>query len=311
MKVRIGGHKGMGSTDIPPAPSMPGNAAKPAENTLPSFREAFARGADFVELDAVPDAGGVMRVIHSDNLAWHVFGPSPYNSVGETNSADLDAVQTGANQKGHIPTLSETLDAIRLTDAFNRASFTVNIEIKNNNERQKGVFKPGPDSYYDLLAETVGRNGFPLDKIVFSSFAARDLVEMKKRLPDAKLGFLFFDPVAGDGYGDEDDIYPGEGVDNACYLKFTPENIDRVYGLVKFDYVHPQIDSLTPATLEKVREYGLGVNAWIWNETPGSNTKPITDALELASGYLPELSLITDDVAAMRALTGSGPALAA
>jgi len=302
MDVSVGGHRGMGTTDDAHAQSRPGNALKPAESTIESIRGAFFAGAKFVEIDCIQTADDVMRVIHSDNLAWHVFGPNPYNTVGETNSADLDSLLVGAGRKGHMPTLDQVLDEIKLTDAFNTSSFAINIELKNIREIEKGKFKLGPDSYYDCLADTIRNNGFPIDKIVFASFAARDLVEIKKRLPEAKTGFLFFDPIAGDGYGDEDDIYPGEGVENARYLKFTPENIDKVYGLVKFDYVHPQIDSLTPATLAKVNEYGLGVNTWIWNEIPGQNTKPIEDAIQLASGYLPELGIITDDVAAMRQL---------
>ncbi len=293
MNILIGGHRGAGRTDTEDDPQP----EKPAESTIESFRRAFNNGVDFVEVDAQETLDHKVLLTHADNLAHHVFTPTPYTSVGEANAADLTTVEIGRDQKGFIPSLEETLDFLRTTAAFNRASFCLNIELKNIREIQKDVFKPGPDSYYDSLLKAIKDNGFPLDKIVFSSFAVHDLVELKKCEPKARTGFLFWECEGGP----ELEIYPTETVENARYIYCTPQNIDMVYKLAKPDFIHPETGAITRDVMAKAAQYKMGINAWVWKEKPpADNDKDIARALALATLYDVDINFITDYIPATR-----------
>jgi glycerophosphoryl diester phosphodiesterase len=291
----VGGHRGMGCTDSGPVND------KPAENTIESFRQAFNDGADFIELDAQETVDPKIVVTHADNLAHHVFGPNPFNSVGETSLADLKTLRVGKNRTGEIPTLSETLDFLRTTEAFNRSAFCLNIELKNIREIEKNQFRLGPGSYYDTLLREITGNGFPLDKILFSSFAARDLIELKNRAPDAKTGFLFWETDSGVA----EEIYPGQAVDNALYMPFTPENIEIVRELAAPDYLHPEAKALTPTTVALAAQYGMGLNMWFWLEKPPMTAAPVlANALALAARYGMTVGFCTDHVPEMKRVLG-------
>lgn len=291
----VGGHRGAGCTDSGPA------NAKPAENTIESFRQAFNDGADFIELDAQETADHKIVVTHADHLSHHVFGANPFNSVGETSLADLKTLRVGRNRTGEIPTLVETLDFLRTTEVFNRRAFCLNIELKNIREIEKGKFRPRPDSYYDTILSEIACNGFPLDKIVFSSFAARDLAELKKRAPDAKTGFLFWETDSGSG----EEIYPGQSVANALCLPFSPENIEVVRTQAAPDYLHPEVKAVTPATVALAAQYGMGLNTWFWLEKPPATDDPVlTNALALAAWHNMTISFCTDYVPEMKQVLG-------
>ena len=290
--VLIGGHRGSGTTDSGPArPDLP------AESTLESIVQAFNDGAGFVEIDAQQTADDQMVVTHADNLAHHVFGDARFNSIGETNLADLRTVRFGRDRKGPLATLAETFNAIAATDAFSRPGFRVILEIKNIREIEKDKFRPGPDSYYDALLRSVDESGFPLDKIVFASFAARDLISLKERCPEAKTGFLFWETDSGE----DEDIYPGQGVAHAAYQCFNEANLDAVRKLVDIDYVHPEPKALTPNLVAKAAEAGLGINTWIWKEQPpDEDPETVRRILDLAERHHADITILTNYVPEMR-----------
>lgn len=63
MTFLLGGHRGFGCTDHPHFQTIRDIATLPAENTLESVEKAFANGAQFVEIDAVPTADGEIVVL--------------------------------------------------------------------------------------------------------------------------------------------------------------------------------------------------------------------------------------------------------
>lgn len=297
MVVFIGGHRGSGLTDE----VKPPRTDVPAESTIESFRQAFNDGADFIEVDAQETADHQIVLTHADNLSHHVYIPTNLNTVGQTNANDLKSVLVGASRKGHMPTLTETLDFLRTTDAFNRSSFCLNIELKNIREIEKDKFKLGPESYYDSLARTIEDNKFPIEKIVFSSFAARDLVKLKDCMPQAKTGFLFWECEGGS----ELDIYPDENVADARYIYFTPENIDYISKLAKPDFLHPELIALNDETAACAARHGAGIISWVWKEKPPSeDEKMFAEGVKISARHNLPLAIITDYVPQLKNTIG-------
>lgn len=98
-----------------------GNRAHAPENTLESFAQAVAAGADAIELDVRMSADGVPVVIHDPNVQRTTDGTG---DVAGMTFSDLSALDAGARfttddgtsypyrGKGHrIPTFDEVLEA--------------------------------------------------------------------------------------------------------------------------------------------------------------------------------------------------------
>ena len=85
-----------------------GSPREHRENTLPSFRRAFAHGADGIELDVHGTRDGAVVVHHDFSTNARTGDAGPVLSLADSTLAALRAVELG-NDK--IPTLDEVLSA--------------------------------------------------------------------------------------------------------------------------------------------------------------------------------------------------------
>ncbi len=90
------------------------------ENTLSSFRQAFADGADAIELDVHGTRDGVVVVHHDAATNSRAGDTGPVLTLAESAVAELRAIRVG---DAPMPTLDETL-------AILPASATVYVEVK-------------------------------------------------------------------------------------------------------------------------------------------------------------------------------------
>ncbi|MCJ7726738.1 MAG: glycerophosphodiester phosphodiesterase [Acidimicrobiia bacterium] len=135
------------------------------ENTLPAFREAFARGADAAELDVRRTSDGVL-VVHHDAV---VPGGGP---IIEMTRDDIEQFAPW------IPDLEQALAAC--------AGMWVNVEIKNSpadpdwDESQQAAH----------LTAAVLREIGPADRFLVSSFNPDTIETMSEIFPEVGTGWL-------------------------------------------------------------------------------------------------------------------------
>jgi glycerophosphoryl diester phosphodiesterase len=169
------GHRGTGSNSD--ENSYP-------ENTMSSFLQAEAEGAEMVELDVVHSADGVLVVIHDDTVDRTTDGTG---CVGDLTMAELELLDAGygTSLEGTgelLPTLAEVLDVVAVD---------INIEIKIDDTASC------PDSDKPALAADVIaaiRADSKARRIVVSSFDAEVLSEIRQEAADIHLGLLTMDP---------------------------------------------------------------------------------------------------------------------
>lgn len=195
------GHRGTGINS--PENSFP-------ENTIPSFLQAEAEGAQMIELDVHHSADGVLVVIHDHNLETTTDGTG---CVGEKTVEQLKSLDAaiGTSQEGTgitIPTLAEALAAI---------SVDVNVEIKV----PVGTNCPEPD-VKQLAADVVAaiKSDAKNRRIIVSSFSIDVLKEVKNTAPDIYVGYLSFLAATAN-------IATQEGFD-AFHVKSTALNDDNI-----------------------------------------------------------------------------------
>jgi len=306
-RTRLGGHRGSGCTDSSFAraasPRSQARRTKPPENTLESMVQAFEHGADFVEIDVLRTLDDVLVVSHSNNLREHVQSlPPAARFLGELRLEEVRQLRTGLRgRSGTIPTLAEVLDLVaewRTRRAL--SDFVLNIEIKDVKGTHAPKHVPGRPSVVELLARQVPAHPtLPLEAIVFSSFAASDLVELARLVPAARLGMLFdLDSEAGQL------VYGADPQLTDRYLPFTPAEIQKVRRQLeevggRWEFVHPELDTLTPAALKAASQ--LGVNCWVMRErVPCRRRRSVRKAVRLVREHHLRLGLITDFVPQMR-----------
>lgn len=220
------GHRGAGT-------SNPGNPFP--ENSISSFREAMAQGADGVELDVELTADGELVVMHDDTLdrTTTCTGCVSAKTLAEIRQCRL------LDGDGNVldeapPTLEESFAALP-PDAI------VNVELK--------VFGS------DCLTETTG----PEQLAQTAVRQVRDLGAGDRTI------FSSFDPEAAAAVRNVSDLY------SALLLGFTasaegswPLGIARAKDL-HLDAIHPAF-VMPREGIETARERGLQVNVWTVNE---------------------------------------------
>ncbi|MBV6401164.1 MAG: Glycerophosphodiester phosphodiesterase [Anaerolineales bacterium] len=192
-----------------------GASAYAPENTLAAFELAVAQGADAIELDVKLSSDGHAVVIHDDTVDRTTDG---VGRVKELTLAELRSLDAGASfsekYRGEkIPLLEEVFEAV------GRRSF-INVELTNYDNKK------------DHLVETVCMlvKKFNLQqRILFSSFHAKNLAKARGLMPGAPRGLLAVNDYRGIwqrsfmfAFGDYHALHP--------YLENTsPQQVQRVH----------------------------------------------------------------------------------
>ena len=163
----------------PKKPLIEGHRATSAiapENTITSFRQSIADGADGVELDVRPTSDGEVIVIHDGTLSRTTNGRG---SVEKKSLAELKQLDAGRwfgkiFEGEQIPTLKETLHLLK-------GKIAIDIELKSGSHSK------------DIVDRTckVVRELDMVEEVLLTSFDSRFLLRAKqieKRIP---LGFLY------------------------------------------------------------------------------------------------------------------------
>ncbi len=159
-----------------------GACALAPENTISSFEMAVNHQTDAVELDAKLSKDGQVMVIHDQTVDRTTNGTG---KVNELTLADLKSLDAGAkfNSKytgEKIPTLDEVFEAVG-------KKVLVNVELTNYNSSK--------DDLIDKVSQVVVKHNMQ-QRVLFSSFIPKNLVLMKRLLPETPVALLCL-PGAG------------------------------------------------------------------------------------------------------------------
>lgn len=198
-----------------------GASAHAPENTLAAFQLALEQQADGIELDVHLSADGQLIVIHDDDLARTT---NQAGKVGELPLAEIRAADAGEGQK--IPTLDEVLTLIQ-------GQMWINIEFKG--------FAPYSPDIPEKVLVLVKAHGLG-EKIIYSSFDPRLLIQTRKLQPDAKVGLLLLPGMAG----------------KLVRWLFEP--------LVKPWSLHPHYSLAQPSFMQRAARKGQAVLCWTVND---------------------------------------------
>lgn len=148
------------------------------ENTILAFSRAIEiKGLAGIELDIQLTKDGELVVIHDERLERTTEG---YGFVKDHTLSQIRSlhIYAGSDPAQSIPTMDEVLD---LMEPKLRSGMKLNIELKNS------VFPyPGME---DKIVELVHERGVQ-DAVVYSSFNARSLENLRRLDPKAELGIL-------------------------------------------------------------------------------------------------------------------------
>lgn len=128
-----------------------GDPYRVRENTLPSIRSAFARGADAVEIDVRLTRDGVPVLLHDEKLQ-RLWGH-------DVRLADVTAAQLQELAQGGVPTLRDALTAagsgrlmLDLPGATFEAVRTVVDQVRECGARERTYYCAGPRTMLSVRA---------------------------------------------------------------------------------------------------------------------------------------------------------------
>ena len=156
-----------------------GAAALAPENTLISIHKAAEAGVKWVEIDTQLSADGIPVVFHDETVNRCTDGKGKIADLTLAQLKTLDAGSWFGEQFTgvQIPTLSEALDTCIELD------LTLNLELKIHHDRQ---IEPLVNAVIALIKE----KGFPLDKLLFSSFQKQAIAQCQQQMPEVRRGFI-------------------------------------------------------------------------------------------------------------------------
>lgn len=300
-RVHIGGHRGMGSTDHDFYVARRDVATLPVENTHDSIMAAYAAGCDYVECDAVMSADGVLFTLHNVVPGDHFFTPDmPPSPLNRMTFTDIEKFRTGRHATGVITPLVDTLSAVAAADP-KTLPWAINIEIKG----VQGAGQPyEQNDYIARLAAAVRDSGLAPNRVLFSSFALKNILAMSHALPQARFGMLFGDkPDARPIYADhrENPAYqylPYDAAHAAIIMGLWRAGAD---GQARLGYFHPEYASLTADTVMLAEKHGAGINSWaLFEEMTPTRRAGYDTLIDACEAEAVPLTIITDYIEAFR-----------
>lgn len=208
-----------------------GDSAHRPENTLASFRNALAIGAEFLELDVQLTRDGEAVVLHDGTLERTTSGQGP---VGALSLAELKRLSAGYEERfgtayadERIPTLAEALDLAR-------GKARVMIEFKKESIAESGAL--------EARVVAVVRAAGMANDVVLISFERRALARLRALDPAIRRGHLFY--------------------------RATPEEVVAGAREVDTDIVMPEKGMLSDALVDACRAAGIKPATWVVDD-PG------------------------------------------
>ncbi len=152
-----------------------GASALAPENTLAAFQEAADLGCDWIETDVRLTSDLVPILIHDDTVDRTTDGRGAVGEMEIHSIRSLDAGSWFARRfRGErIPTLDEALE-------WGRGRCGLNLEIKEELRREEAIRR--------IVRSVVAQAA--VERVIFSSFRAQDLLRVRTALPRARLGWL-------------------------------------------------------------------------------------------------------------------------
>jgi glycerophosphoryl diester phosphodiesterase len=219
-------------SNLPYVVAHRGASAPYPENTLTAFQAAVDLGVDWIELDVVTTADGVVIVSHNTSADRCTNGSGLFRDMSFEAVRVLDAgIRFGADFAGErIPMLNEVITLVE------RSPIRLNIEIKG-------------DTLDEML--TTARASVKLlqqrdffRQCTISSFNAACLREVRQWEP---LLAVNLDPTPQDG-------------------SLTPWELCQQCLRCGANFMSHTYETLTPALLEEARAHGLAFWAWTIND---------------------------------------------
>jgi glycerophosphoryl diester phosphodiesterase len=310
MRIRLGGHRGLGMTDSAFAQKRnAGRRPLPPENTLESLLGALREGADFIETDAIATADDEVALVHSDDPSMHIVVPQDgvpgKRFIDEMTLAEVQSLHTGLSGKGRIPSLRELLRGI--LKEFPGDSVILNLELKGIQATERATADAPP--LVDPVLRILREEGFPLSRVLFSSFSVKTLEELAAKEPAAKMALAFYTAPPGSSFADT--VLYADGSEH--YVPFTiPDVRDALKRLPTLSALVPEIQDLTPGTVALAAEKGLSILTYGYpEESPLLSDKfgvAARRAMHLCRMYNVDLGLMTDFLADMRKVAEERPA---
>lgn len=197
-----------------------GASAHAPENTLAAFELAREQGADAVELDVKLSADGIPVVIHDHTVGRTTNGSG---TVADLELATLQKLDAGNGQR--IPTLAEVFAAVGQV-------LYINVELTNYTTKNDDLVEKVVDVVKEYKMQ---------ERIIFSSFLAKNLHRVAELLPNTPRGLLAMPTVLGifaRSFGFRSNLYQA---------------------------IHPSIRNLSKRMTEQAHQRGQRVNAWTVN----------------------------------------------
>ncbi|MBT3338825.1 MAG: glycerophosphodiester phosphodiesterase [Anaerolineae bacterium] len=197
-----------------------GASAHAPENTLAAFELAREQGADAIELDVKLSADGIPVVIHDSTVDRTTNGSG---SVSNLSLASLQELDAGDGQR--IPTLDEVFAAVG-QDLY------INVELTN--------YGSPNDALVEKVVEVIEKHALQ-ERILFSSFFAKNLHRAAELLPDTPRGLLALPGLLG--------LWA------------------RIFGFRAKAYqaVHPSIKNVNAKMIARAHQRGKRVHVWTVN----------------------------------------------
>ncbi len=226
------------------------------ENTRAAFVKAHELEADGVETDLQLTADGQIVIHHNyyiDNTS-DGKGAILLKTVQELKTYDFGAYKGSEYAGERILTLEEFLPLVEDMEI-------INLELK-----------PHLDKEVDFVGKIleIVRNSKAADKVIYSSFDADLLRELKKQDADCRVGLLTF----------QERMQPFRREFSAAFaakypvqdIRFLLEDAGKAQSLTELvdslpykpDYLHPDYHSVleNPVLVEEMRNRGIGVNPY-------------------------------------------------